>query len=132
WQFDITNASVPSSPGFNIFDKAKQKNGQDITNFFKRDEIASCNLSTTPKFTAVTQLPCSTNSSICPLDQLSFSLLQQYNLKNTSKRVGFDYGDLGSPELKNYFVIDGYVLNMDPYISAHPSPIENDLLDKMI
>ncbi|CAG8810478.1 6261_t:CDS:2, partial [Racocetra persica] len=131
WQFDITSARPPS--GFDIFGKANQKNGQDITNFFKRDnsDIASCQLSSIQKFAAVAQPLCS-NSSSCPLDKLSLSTLQQYNLKNTSKRVGFDYGDLGSPELKNYFVIDGYVLNLDPYISAKPKPDENDLLDKMI
>ncbi|CAG8702704.1 9295_t:CDS:2 [Cetraspora pellucida] len=134
WQFDISSAKSPLP--FNFTDKARQKNGLDITNFFKRDnsEIASCQLNSIKKFAAVIQPLCSNSSSptSCPLDKLTFPALQTYNLKNTSKRVGFDYGDLGSPELKNYFVIDGAVLNLDPYISANPNPLQNDLLDKMI
>ncbi|CAG8454384.1 7639_t:CDS:2 [Dentiscutata erythropus] len=133
WQVEVSNAQNPSN--FSFISLARQQSGQDITNFFKRNnsEIASCQLNSVKQFAACTQQLCSdsTSSSTCPLEKFNLATFQSYNLKNTSKRVGFDYTDLGSPALKNYFVIDGAVLNLNPYIKAHPSPT-GDLLDKMI
>ncbi|KAF0332974.1 glycosyltransferase family 2 protein [Gigaspora margarita] len=131
WQFEVYNSL--SINNFSFVDLARKQDGQDITNYFKRDnsDLASCQLNSIKQFAAVAQPLCSNNST-CPLNKLTLSALREYNLKNISKKVGFDYTDLGSPTLKNYFVVDGAVLNLDPYINANPNPIPGDLLDKMI
>jgi chitin synthase len=105
--------------------------GYDVTDRFKRDvnEIPSCLVSGIQKFAVVTT-PLCIDGSDCPLPKLTESTINQLQLVNTTKLVGFDWDQVGNN--KNYLVIDGAVLNMDSYIEANPDPIENDLVDNII
>jgi chitin synthase len=129
WQFNVSQALINEVDFFDIINNNGP--GFDITNKFKRDvnEIPSCLAPGIQKFAAVTT-PLCTGGPECPLPRLTGSALTQYRLENTTKMAGFDWDQVG--RIKNYFVIDGAVLNMDSYIEAHPDPIENDLIDNII
>ncbi|CAG8511830.1 12541_t:CDS:2 [Acaulospora colombiana] len=128
WQFNVTNAANPSN--FNFIAVAQQQNGQDITNYFSRDnsELDSCQFQSLSNFRAVTLPFCQNNS--CVLGPLNTKTLNSYNILNTTKRVGYDWDQLS--QLPNYLVIDGNVLNLNPYIKAYPKPIPNDMMDVVI
>ncbi|KAI8374422.1 chitin synthase-domain-containing protein [Radiomyces spectabilis] len=135
WQFNITE----SKPTDNVnFYQLAQTPGTDITNYFQHGtNIPACqSLAGSPAaaFQAVTFDPCSANNGHngCSLGPLSLATFDQVGIKNTSRQVGFDWAQLALPKLQNYFVIDGNVLNMDPYIAAHPQPIQGDDLDGVI
>jgi len=49
---------------------------------------------------------------------------------NTTRRVGYDWDQV--QRLNNYIVIDGNVLNLEPYMVKYPNAIKNDLIDKTI
>jgi chitin synthase len=68
----------------------------------------------------------------CAAGEVKMATFKQLDIKNTTRQVGFDWAQLNSHRLKNYIVIDGNVLNMDPYMAAYPMPIPNDLLDGVI
>lgn len=135
WQFNITNAEVVNN--VNLYNIAEVP-GTDITTYFKHGtNIAACqNIgnSVAAQFTAVTFDPCSNSNGHngCPLGDISQTTFDKLKISNTTRLVGYDWTQLASSNLTNYFVIDGNVLNMDPYINAHPSPIDNDILDKAI
>ena len=86
------------------------------------------------QFAAVTFDPCSDNNGYqgCPLGSISAATFSSVGLENSSRLVGYDWTALASPSLTHFFVLDGNVLNMDPYIAAHPAPIANDMLDAII
>ncbi|GBC03712.1 hypothetical protein RclHR1_05280008 [Rhizophagus clarus] len=132
WQFDVTNAKVPEE--LPIFDILKNGNGQDITNFFTRnnEEIKSCLRSGLKNFTIVNHEPCSNPSNnYCVLKvSINRKNLNSLNIYNTTKMVGYDWDQL--IPLKNYMVINGNVLNLEPYIASYPNPIDHDLMDKTI
>ncbi|CAG8570832.1 8959_t:CDS:2 [Acaulospora morrowiae] len=128
WQFNVTNAANP--PNFNFLAFAQKKSGSDITNFFFRNnsEIPSCQLPSLSSFKAVSMPTCQNSS--CILGPISTANIKQYNIFNTTKRVGYDWSQLIN--LTNYLVIDGNVLNLDPYIKTYPNPILNDTMDIVI
>ncbi|KAI9274222.1 chitin synthase-domain-containing protein [Sporodiniella umbellata] len=130
WQFNISE-SVSKAISFN---QLAQIPGTDITNSFIHGEnIPDC-LKTGNKiasnFAAVLHSPCT--SGTCYVGSLSATSLKQLGLKNSTKKVGFDWEQLATTNLTNYFVIDGNVLNMDPYIQTYPTPIPGDSLDHII
>ncbi len=129
YQFNISQAIINE---FDFFEEININGpGSDITNKFKRDadEIPHCLAPRIQKFAAVTT-PLCTDGPECPLPNLTKANIAEYQLVNTTKLVGFDWEQVG--RMNNYLVIDGVVLNLDPYIAAHPDPIENDLVDKII
>ncbi|KAI9030771.1 chitin synthase-domain-containing protein [Phycomyces nitens] len=134
WQFDMSNSQVTSN--VNLYALASVP-GTDITNYFKHgtDLPACTNLNAkAAAFHAVAFDPCSADNGNggCPLGDLSQATYNQIRITNSSRLVGFDWTQLASKNLTNFFVIDGNVLNMDPYIYAYPTPIPNDPLDAMI
>lgn len=130
WQFDVTQSNF-TSDAYTLQGLAFERNGQDITNLFKRDNsrIGSCNDNELKNFTAVTQQLC-LNETGCPLPEISPSTFDFLKITNTSKKVGFDWDQLAN--LSYHIVIDGNVLNLGPYIEAHPKDIEGDRMDKII
>ncbi|GES94844.1 glycosyltransferase family 2 protein [Rhizophagus clarus] len=130
WQFDVTNGK--SIPGLDLQQLAAQQNGQDITVFFQRtnQQAPDCLRNDIQKFKAVNFEVCADDS--CPLKDVFIkqSTFDQLNIVNTSTKVGYDWPQVG--KLKNYLVISGNVLNLDPYITKFPDPIEGDTLDKTI
>jgi chitin synthase len=130
WQFNVTNAKVPSE--FPVFDILKKGSGQDISNFFtrKNEHIRSCTKKGLPDFAIVSHEPCADEDEFCILkDSINNQSLEKLNMYNTTRIVGYDWDQL--TPLKNYIVVDGNVLNLEPYIATYPDPTD-DLMDKII
>ncbi|KAH9858635.1 chitin synthase-domain-containing protein [Lenzites betulinus] len=125
WQMNITK--YPTLPGRNFVDLLKDP-GQDITPFFQRDtsQYPACSgLS----FRAAAEAPC-LNTTSCPLPTLNTATMQSLGFINTTLIVGYDWDQVAA--LSNYFVLDGAVLNMNPYMSLHNNPIPSDNVDAAI
>ncbi|KAI7897810.1 chitin synthase-domain-containing protein [Cokeromyces recurvatus] len=136
WQFNISEAKPTG--GLDFY-KLAAVPGTDITNYFTHGmNIPECinpGNEKTATFAAVTLNPCSSNmvQGSCLYGDTSISNLQgTYGLVNTSRQVGFDWTQFATPELSYYIVIDGNVLNMEPYMKQYPNPIESDDLDHII
>lgn len=119
------SSNAQATDGVNLASLA-QNPGQDITTLFTRD-AASFKACSGLKFGVATDAPCA-SSTPCPLPNLNSSAtFQSLGLSNTSLVVGYDWDQVAS--LKNYFVIDGAVLNMNPYMTLHPSAVAGDAVD---
>lgn len=131
WQFNIS-ASHPTST-LEFYELAKIP-GTDITNYFTHgQDIPDCTNTgnaAASAFTAVTFNPCSAGT--CTAGGLTSTNYNTLGIVNSTKQVGFDWNQLASANLTNYFVIDGVVLNMDPYIQYYPTALANDALDSVI
>ncbi|KAG8213782.1 glycosyltransferase family 2 protein [Butyriboletus roseoflavus] len=125
--FNVTAANSPQGVNLNLL--TEQEPGQDITPYFTRSasQYTACNgLS----FHVATDNPCSSTTS-CPLGLLNASsTFTQLNIHETSQLLGYDWDQVAI--LSNYFVVDGAVLNMNPYIELHPSAIPSDPVDLAI
>lgn len=125
----LYNSTDAQSTAAVNFQTLNQKPGQDITTYFQRDAVAypACAGIT---FRVAADAPCTT-ASPCPLGPLnSTSTLQKLGLSNTKLLVGYDWGQVAL--LHNYLVIDGAVLNMQPYMLQHPTPIPTDNVDEAL
>lgn len=123
--FNVTAALSPQT--VNLASLTQQEPGQDITPYFTRSasQYTACNGLT---FHVATDNPCTTP---CPLGPLNTSsTFTQLNIQETSQLLGYDWSQVAS--LSNYFVVDGAVLNMNPYMQLHPSPISADPVDLAI
>lgn len=124
--FNTTNAKSTANVSFTELD---QNPGQDITTYFQRD-AASFPSCTGLNFRVALDEPCTT-ATPCPLGNLnSTSTFTTLGLTNTNLLVGFDWHQVA--KLANYLVIDGAVLNMQPYMALHPTAIPTDDVDKAI
>ncbi|KAF9990219.1 hypothetical protein BGZ75_003111 [Mortierella antarctica] len=47
-------------------------------------------------------------------------------------KPGYDWEQMAMPELTNYMVIDGNVLNLDRYFALHRTPVPNDEVDTVL
>lgn len=125
--FNVSDAKSPQGVDFDSL--TQQEPGQDITPYFTRtaSQYTACSgLS----FPAATDTPCTTTTP-CPLGPLdAASTFTQLNMQETSQLLGYDWTQVAI--LSNYFVIDGAVLNMNPYMQLHPSPISSDPVDLAI
>ncbi|KAG0171061.1 hypothetical protein DFQ28_010565 [Apophysomyces sp. BC1034] len=131
WQFRINESEVEGA--INLYDIAKVP-GTDITNYFLHaNPQAECD-SQTSTFTAVHFDPCvvTNGNNGCTLGPLTSQTFDRIRITNDSRRVGYDWGQLALPALTNFLVIDGTVLNMNPYMSTYPDPLADDPLDALI
>ncbi|KAI0082019.1 hypothetical protein K474DRAFT_1586846 [Panus rudis PR-1116 ss-1] len=118
---------IPQVDGVN-FQSLLKGPGQDITTLFQRNaaDYPACK---GLNFRAAAEEPCA--GTKCPLPPLnSSSTLSQLGFVKTPFIVGYDWDQVAS--LQNYFVLDGAVLNMNSYMTLHPSAIPSDNLDKAI
>ncbi|KAH9945642.1 glycosyltransferase family 2 protein [Amylocystis lapponica] len=126
WQFNVT--LYGENQGVN-FTALIQTPGQDITTLFQRDAAgypACSGLS----YRAAAENPC-TSMTACPLGPLNTSsTMSTLGLLNSSRIVGYNWDQVAA--LSNYFVLDGAVLNMNPYMTLHPTAIPSDSLDAAI
>jgi chitin synthase len=123
--FNISHSTSPD-PSVNFFNLAKQLPGQDITQLFTRDaaDFSSCRgLS----YRIAQDPPCNT-ATPCPLGALNNSAtFKNAQLVNITRPVGYDWKQVST--LSNYIVLDGQVLNLNPYVKLHPNPIPGDAVD---
>ncbi|RCH96880.1 hypothetical protein CU098_006794 [Rhizopus stolonifer] len=131
WQFNISQSVTTND--INFYQLA-QVPGTDITNYFTHgSSLAACtNTGNTAAsaFTAVTFSPCSIGT--CVEGELTSTTYDNLGITNTTKQVGFDWTQLAAANLSNFLVIDGNVLNMDPYITYYPTALADDALDAVI
>ena len=124
--FNITNAKSPA--GVNL-DQLAQTPGQDITPLFQRDaaDFEACSGLT---FRVALDDPCSP-ATPCLLPALNqSSTFQALSITNTGFLVGYSWSQVTA--LQDYFVLDGTVMNMSPYMTLHPNPIPADNVDTAI
>lgn len=124
--FNITHAKSP--PGVDLDTLAKTP-GQDITALFQRDasRFTACN---GLKFRVALDTPCSSVTP-CPLPPLNqSSTFQTLSISNTGFLAGYSWDQVTA--LQDYFVLDGAVINVSPYMTLHPNPIPGDNVDTAI
>ncbi|KAG9035329.1 Chitin synthase, class 1 [Tulasnella sp. JGI-2019a] len=124
----VLNISQSLTGAVDFYSLASQSAGQDITNLFKRSvtDFTSC---TGHTFAAAKDDPCLSASS-CQLGAPTVQTLDALKITRTGKLSGFDWDQVA--QLTTYIVIDGFVLNLTPYMQAHPTAIANDPVDAAI
>ncbi|TFY79718.1 hypothetical protein EWM64_g4293 [Hericium alpestre] len=125
--FNVTQSKPTQDVDF--FKLAQQLPGQDITLLFQRaaNQYPAC--SGVP-YRIAQDNPCggATTATKCPLGALNNpSTTQKLGLQNITKPVGYDWDQVA--ELNDYIVLDGVVLNLNPYFSLHSNPIPGDAVD---
>ncbi|KAG2131424.1 glycosyltransferase family 2 protein [Suillus bovinus] len=125
--YNVTQAKSPAS--VNLDQLTLQEPGQDITPYFYRtaSQYHACQ---GLKFRVALDQPCISTTD-CPLGPINASsTFTQLDIQETTLLLGYDWDQVAA--LPNYFVIDGAVLNMNPYMTQHPSPVASDPVDLAI
>ncbi|KAG6891737.1 hypothetical protein C0992_006157 [Termitomyces sp. T32_za158] len=124
--FNVTSVKAPPKVDFaNLV----RRPGQDITPQFTRSasEFSKCS---GLKFRIALDDPCSA-SAPCPLPSLnSASTFKSLAITPTQFLAGYSWDQVAS--LRNYMVIDGAVLNMEPYMKLHSSAVPGDVVDQAL
>ncbi|KAI1300371.1 hypothetical protein EDD11_006236 [Mortierella claussenii] len=106
--------------------------GQDVSNLFIHGRNAEACVginSAAAKFdNCLAPGGCPANTTASP-----DSLWKNYKLNLVrDKKPGYDWSQMAMPELLNYIVIDGNVLNLDKYFALYKTPIANDEIDAVL
>ena len=131
--FNTTGANNAVN-GVNFQTLSRQLSGQDVTGLFdtSQDEPSTCN-GQRGNFASVNLCTNATSGNravTCTLPRPTESYLTSIGLTNTTKRVGLSWEQVVAFE--NYMVLDGYVVNLSPYMAAYPSAQPNDPVDATI
>lgn len=121
--YNVTSAVSP--PGVSFASLASNP-GQDITAMFARDaaDFTKC---AGLNFRVALDQPCS-SATPCTLPPInSTSTYKSLAITNTRFLAGYSWDQVA--ELRNFFVLDGAVLNLGPYMALHPNPIPSDNVD---
>ena len=124
FMFNVSQ-SGGSDSGVDFLKLSRELPGQDITTLFTRDtaDFSRCNgLS----YRIALDPPCNT-ATPCPLGGLNSTTFKATKLVNITQPVGYDWSQVST--LANYIVMDGQVLNLNPYFKLHPNPIPSDDVD---
>ncbi|KXN90206.1 Chitin synthase 1 [Leucoagaricus sp. SymC.cos] len=125
--YNVTSAH--STPEVDFIRLSQSASGQDITAYFQRDasQFKSCH---GLNFKVATDAPCSSDAS-CPLPPINAtSTYQSLSLINTGRLAGYSWDQVSV--LRNYFVLDGAVLNMVPYFTLHNRAVPDDNVDQAL
>ncbi len=122
--FNISQSKSPD-PSINFLTLSSQLPGQDITSLFSRD-ATDFPLCRGLSFRAAQDPPCN-SATPCPLGPLNSATFKNAQLVNITRPVGYDWDQVSN--LSNYIVLEGYVLNLNPYMKLHPNPIPGDAVD---
>ncbi|KAF9922422.1 hypothetical protein FBU30_007444 [Linnemannia zychae] len=127
--YDFTQRQSTYPTAF-VFNRTKPSG--DISNLFRK-ATPSCqgHPSAAARFNN-----CDEASGGCPnnfvIDRNGNAMMEHFKIPRTGLRAGYDWNQIAQPELKNYMVIDGNVLNFDRYIARYPRPIPGDEIDTLI
>ncbi|KAE8227976.1 hypothetical protein CF326_g7108 [Tilletia indica] len=116
WLFNISNAKLPTTSFRN---PVNQQAGGDLSPNFVRT-FPSCG---GRKEAYATIDPCTTNylattgTTNCFLGNMDIATLRSLGMSNTSRKVGYDWDDIASGKYVDYLIVDGNVLNLQPYFS---------------
>ncbi|GAA6043982.1 hypothetical protein JCM8097_003421 [Rhodosporidiobolus ruineniae] len=128
WSFQV-GSTTPTS----LSTPANDFGGTDETPLFDRSDFSfpACDGLDAPYATVgLCTSSSAANASSCTLKAPTASYLTSLGLTNTTKQVGYDWDQLQN--LTNYFILDGNVLNLTPYMNAYPNPLTNDTVDDAI
>lgn len=125
----IFNVSSAKSTNNVNFASLAQVSGQDITAMFQRD-VAQFTQCVGLNFRVAEDLPCSP-ATPCPLPPInSSSTYNSLSITSTGLLAGYSWTQVAL--LDGYFVLDGAVLNMKPYLTLHPQPLPSDNVDSAL
>ncbi|ORX40470.1 chitin synthase 1 [Kockovaella imperatae] len=133
WVFNISSSLT--TPDVDFYKISKALPGQDVTNLFIRNmsSYPACNsdhrFATTPLCASSADPKVKETGTLepCPLPVLSDATFNSLKIQNTSLQEGYSWDQVAA--LETYLVVDGLVLNMQPYLSANPAPIAGDDVD---
>ena len=124
FMFNVSQSK--STDTVNFLQLSQQLPGQDITTLFTRDATDFSHCIGLPYRIALDP-PCNSATS-CPLGALnSTATFKNAQLVNITRPVGYDWSQVST--LTNYIVLDGQVVNLNPYFKLHPNPIPGDDVD---
>lgn len=139
--FSIENAKSPENVDF--FSLADEQSGQDISGYFDRNDTSTyfpaCADSDELIAKANLCAAVSANSSSSNTDDNEGCLLKEptesyltstLQLTNTTKQVGYAWSQVG--DSSKYMVLDGIVLNMQPYLKSYPTAHNDSQVDRAI
>ncbi|KAF9087026.1 hypothetical protein BGX23_008410 [Mortierella sp. AD031] len=129
YNFTATGPNVKFPEGVEF---TKTKPSADISNIFRK-ETPSC----AGKQSAAARFNnCDANSGGCvanyTVNRDGSNFLRDFGIPRSGRRAGYDWNQMAQPELRNYLVIDGNVLNFDRYFRRYPNPIAGDEIDAII
>ncbi|KAF9088600.1 hypothetical protein BGX29_000183 [Mortierella sp. GBA35] len=127
--YDFTSQVAKYPEGFHIEDLTP---GQDISNLFRKPV-------NTPSCTKLTSAAAKFDNCLAPGGCPNNVTVNIRTLANTfgvqplaGRKAGYDWNQMAMPELVNYMVIDGNVLNLDKYFALYKYPIPDDELDTVL
>jgi chitin synthase len=124
--FNSTHAK--STPDVN-FESLARVPGTDITQLFQR-EASQFKACTGINFRVARDPPCSTVTQ-CPLGPLNLTTtFSALSLIKTTFLAGYSWEQVA--QMPNYFVLDGAVINLTPYLTLHKNAIQADNVDAAI
>lgn len=114
--------------------RAGNESGYDVTPLFTRDAATFYPACANRQGLYATSDTCKVQAGLdpCPLKALTQTNLDDQKMVNTNRKVGYGWDDLGSGRYPNFIVIDGNVLNMEPYLNANPAAVPSDEVDSAI
>ena len=124
--FNVTSAKSTNDVDFSSLAK---HSGQDITAMFQRDpaQFTKC---AGLNFRVARDAPCS-SATPCQLPPINSShTYESLSITNTGFFAGYSWDQVAL--LDGYFVLDGAVLNMNPYMKIHPQAIPSDNVDRAL
>lgn len=126
----LANQSQPAND-IDLKTYAAQFSGIDVTYFFDRSSgnaFPQCAGNSAPY--ATTNLCTNSSSTLnadCVFDAPTDSTFTRLNVFNSTKSVGWSWHDVANAQ--NHLAIDGSVLNLTPYLLAHPNGVSGDEID---
>ncbi|KAL8277525.1 hypothetical protein RQP46_010080 [Phenoliferia psychrophenolica] len=104
--------------------------GVDISDDFDQSSRKYPHCTNATAAYVTTNLCTAANSTTCLLAAPTATLFTTLGLINTTYQVGYSWDQVGN--LTNHMVINGNVLNLTPYMLAHPNAIARDPVDTAI
>ncbi|KAG9069531.1 hypothetical protein KI688_010434 [Linnemannia hyalina] len=129
--YDFTQTGSTYPHGF-IY--ANMKPGGDISNIFQKLTPSCAGLtSAAALFNNCDRLIGGCNETFS-IDRAGTAMYTHFKILPSAQkqRAGYDWNQIANPELKNYMVIDGNVLNLDRYMLRYPRALPGDEIDVLI
>lgn len=134
WQIQVGSSSpAAGSSGPNLSSLSTSSPGTDVTPYFSRSasDFPACSGLSTRLATAnlCSYVDPSGVAQGCPLGTIGASA-SSLGLSNTSLYVGYSWSQTAA--LEDHVVLNGWVLNLKPYVDAVPSAVKGDGIDGAI
>lgn len=132
-EYSIEDAKLPGQDqvGYNMYQRAGKQSGYDVSPLFRRDQATYAPSCVGKKGLYATTDTCTTTGNLdkCPLGDLNSETLEKARIRPLNRKVGYGWEDVSGNNFTNLIVIDGVVLNLQPYLNANPTPVSTDDVD---